>query len=153
MPEPTRSELVSFIQNAELAWEDVIASAERKSIILRGDHYFRLPMKFSTRSKVVAYFRKYWSTLYSTRMFCATNARSIRGRLYIPAGDAGPLPQRVVRLTILSRAINRLVVKAVLQSSDFEKQTVVYTISRNTLTGKLTIVLRSSPDYRYRPCD
>ncbi|MGF7032432.1 hypothetical protein J2T17_003355 [Paenibacillus mucilaginosus] len=56
----TRNRLIAFIQNAELAWELVVFSFNRRTtpITFNEIDYYRLPFRFSTRTKVFQYYRR-----------------------------------------------------------------------------------------------
>lgn len=93
MPRITQSagELKRFIENAESVWVEVFYSADtNRVIIVDGREYLRLPLRFSTRAKVLAYFRRYWGIVLSNRMFCNLLTVTRNGRLYVIAGDTGP---------------------------------------------------------------
>lgn len=152
----TRNRLIAFIQNAELAWERVVFSFNIRTTPITFneiDHY-RLPFRFSTRTKVFQYYRRFWSTVYANRMICSAGFRNVRGRLYSPDADTGGLPSKVLGLRIIRQTNTRIIADAVLDDPSLGRITIRYVISRNPNTGALTIILRRdrTPDYRYEPC-
>lgn len=67
----TPNELQAFIAAAEKVWFEVYDSADSRRVIhVDGADYYRLPVRFSTRAKVISYFRKYWGITMSNTMFC-----------------------------------------------------------------------------------
>nr|WP_246627973.1 IseA DL-endopeptidase inhibitor family protein [Paenibacillus oenotherae] len=146
--------MARFINRAEISWFKVFDSSRgRKIIIVRGDEYAQLPLRFSTRAKVFAYFRRFWSVKFSRRLLCNLKTIVYRGRLYVIVGDPGPVPVKVVSLRILCRTSTRIRVRAVLTGGLPERQVIFYTIKLSSSRG-LTIIRRSNLrfDYRYLPC-
>ncbi|MEK8212910.1 DL-endopeptidase inhibitor IseA family protein [Paenibacillus sp. FSL L8-0463] len=158
MPRITQSagELKRFIENAESVWVEVFYSADtNRVIIVDGREYLRLPLRFSTRAKVLAYFRRYWGIVLSNRMFCNLLTVTRNGRLYVIAGDTGPLPYYPRRLRVTSRTSTRLRVTASLSfdvDTDEGTEIIRYLIARSG--ERLTILDRSNKagDPRYQPC-
>lgn len=148
-----RQALRKFINQAEISWFKVFDSSRgRKVIIVRGDEYAQLPLRFSTRAKVFAFFRKYWSVRFSRRLLCNLKTIVHRGRLYVIVGDPGPVPVKVVSLRILSCTSKYIRVRAILTGGFPEKQVIYYTFA--VTDQGLTIIRRSNLrfDYRYQPC-
>ncbi|SES99754.1 DL-endopeptidase inhibitor IseA family protein [Paenibacillus sp. NFR01] len=149
-------ELRAFIAAAEAAWLDVYHSAERDHVI-SVDHtqYIRLPLKFSTRTKLIAYFRRYWGIELSNRLFCSLHTVLHQKRLYMIAGDPGDLIYIPRRVKVLSRSATRIQVTAVLSvdaQEDVDATSVRYIIGKSG--DKLTILDRDKKniDYRFDPC-
>lgn len=149
-----RQALRKFINQAEISWFKVFdSSRNRKIIVVRGDEYAQLPLRFSTRAKVFAFFRKYWSVKFSRRLLCNLKTIVHRGRLYVIVGDPGPVPVKVISLRILCCKCNLIRVRAVLTGGLPQRQVIFYTIKIGS-NGSLTIINRSNlrNDYRYLPC-
>lgn len=149
----TTRQIRAFINRAESQWLIAFDSSQRgQSIFIRGDEYRKFPTRFNTRAKLLRYFRINWSLQFSAIMLCNLNPILYRGSLYEIAADPGPVPDRVVRLQILSRTSNRIRVRAVMSGGIGGNTTIFYTIS--TASGRLRIINRSGrlTDYRYLPC-
>lgn len=145
--------ITAFINRAESLWLIVFDSSLRgKSIFIRGDEYKKLPVRFNTRAKILAFFKNNWSCTLSAVMLCNLNPILFRGSLYVIVADPGPVPNHVVRLQIISQTSSRIRVKALLSGGDAGNETIFYTISK--ASGRLKIVSRSgrATDYRYLPC-
>lgn len=152
----TASELKAFIAAAEMAWFDVYDSADDNRVItVDGAEYKRLPLKFSNKSKVIAYFRKYWGTAMSNRMFCNLQTVSRNNRLYVIVGDTGTIAFIPRRITVRSRTSSRIRVTAVLsidETADEDIERVRYLIAKS---GSRLIILnrdKKDTDPRYSPC-
>ncbi|WP_042170838.1 DL-endopeptidase inhibitor IseA family protein [Paenibacillus gorillae] len=146
--------LRTLINNAELSWFKVYdSSADRKVIRVNGDEYAQLPQRFSTRSKVLAYFKQYWSCPISKTLFCNLKSIVYKGRLYVIVGDPGPVPFQVVSLLVKNETSSYLTVRASL-SGDADGNQIVYYRIQKRKNGKLIITKRLSayPDYRYMAC-
>lgn len=149
----TLREIRDFINRAESQWLIAYESSQSgQSIFIRGDEYRKFPTRFNTRAKLLRYFRINWSLQLSAIMLCNLNPITFRGSLYEIVADPGPVPDRVVRLRILSQTSNRIRVRAVMFGGNGENTTIFYTIS--TASGRLRIIARSGrlTDYRYLPC-
>jgi len=144
--------LKSFINKAESQWLTVYDSMTGPTTVLEGDEYRRLALRFGSRNKIYAYFRRHWSAALSAAMICNMRPRPYKGRLYVIVADPGPVPYRVVRLTIVGETAAEIRVSAVLSGSEEGNKTIRYTLSK--AGGKLTIVSRSDRpnDYRYVRC-
>ncbi|WP_373233232.1 DL-endopeptidase inhibitor IseA family protein [Cohnella sp.] len=143
----------AFINQAESLWLTAFESSQSgQSIFIRGDEYRKFPVRFNTRAKLLAYFKNNWSCRLSVIMLCNLNPILFRGSLYEIVADPGPVPNRVVRLQVISQTSSRLHVKAVMSGGDEGNETIFYTLS--TASGRLKIISRSgrSTDYRYLPC-
>jgi hypothetical protein len=149
----TPRQLTAFINRAEKQWITVFdSSMNGPSIFINGDEYKRLPLRFSTKGKILAYFRRFWSARFSAIMLCNLKPIVHKGRLYEIVADPGPVPTFVVSLRILSQTAARIRVKAILSGGDDGNETIHYTLSK--AGGRLTITSRSgrAGDYRYARC-
>ncbi len=149
----TPRQIIAFINRAESLWLNVFdSSLNGPSIFIGGDEYKRLPLRFSTRAKIVAFFNQNWSARFSAIMLCNLMPVCRRGRLYVIVADPGPVPLKVVSLQILSQSSTRIRVKALLSGGAEGNETINYTFSKEN--GRLRIILRSgrSGDYRYARC-
>ncbi|UQZ36059.1 hypothetical protein C2I18_22515 [Paenibacillus sp. PK3_47] len=152
----TTSGLKAFIAAAEMAWFDVYDSADEFRVItVGGAEYKRLPLKFSTRAKVIAYFRKYWGTAMSNRMFCNLQTVTRNNRLYVIVGDTGTIPFIPRRITVRSRTASRIRLTAVLsidEAADEDIERVRYLIAKS---GERLVILnrdKKNTDPRYSSC-
>ncbi|MFC4303555.1 DL-endopeptidase inhibitor IseA family protein [Cohnella boryungensis] len=149
----TVRQLTTFLNTAESQWLAVYdSSSNGAAIVIEGDEYRRLPLRYSTREKILAYFRRCWSPRLSEIMLCNLMPISYKGRLYEIVADPGPVPYKVVRLQIINQSASEIRVRAVLTGSDEGNTTIRYTLSKS---GKsLSIAARSdrTNDYRYAPC-
>ncbi|GGG82606.1 DL-endopeptidase inhibitor IseA family protein [Paenibacillus radicis (ex Gao et al. 2016)] len=146
--------LRTLINRAEQSWFVVYNSAsDRKVILINGNEYAQLPLRFSTRSKVLAYFKRYWSSQASNTLFCNLKTIVYKGRLYVIVGDPGPVPDEVVSLLVKSETSRYLFVRTSLSGDPDRNYIVYYRIHKQT-DGKLMITKRISDylDYRYLPC-
>ncbi|MFC5648069.1 hypothetical protein ACFPYJ_02865 [Paenibacillus solisilvae] len=149
-----RRRLRTFINQAEAAWFKVYdSSLGRKVIVVRGDEYIQLPLQFSIRPKIIAFFRKYWSPAFSQVQFCNLKSILFRGRRYVILADPGPVPNHVVSLRIICQTSTRIRVRAVLSGGSSGNVVIFYTIARSSSNG-LTIISRTGlkNDYRFIPC-
>ncbi|MFF2093817.1 DL-endopeptidase inhibitor IseA family protein [Paenibacillus sp. NPDC058174] len=154
LKETSLPRLRTLINKAEQAWFVVYYSAStRKVIRINGNEYAQLPLRFSTRSKVLAYFKRYWSSQISSTLFCNLKTISYKGRLYVIVGDPGPVPVEVVSLLIKNETSRYLLVRTSLSGDPDSNHIVYYRIHKQT-DGKLMITKRISAylDYRYMPC-
>jgi hypothetical protein len=145
--------LRNFINRAEVIWFTVFDSKENgRVIIINGDEYQQLPVRFNTHSKIIAFFRRFWSPRLSLIMLCNLRPLRFRGKLYLPVGDPGTVPFRVVSLKVLSRTAARIRVSAVLEGSETGNETIIYTFTQ--INRRLTIIARTkrADDYRYARC-
>lgn len=150
----TPRQITAFINRAEAQWLTVFdSSINGPSIFINGDEYKRLPLRFSTRSKILAFFNRFWSAGFSATMLCNLKPVCVKGRLYEIVADPGPVPTVVVSLRILSQTSTRIRVRAVLSGGDEGNETINYTLSKSG--GRLKIIFRSgrAGDYRYIPCN
>ncbi|WP_310832626.1 DL-endopeptidase inhibitor IseA family protein [Paenibacillus pedocola] len=131
----TNGEIKRLIETAEMAWFEVFYSADTNKVIyVNGREYYRLPLRFSTKAKVLAYFRQYWGITMSSLMFRNLITVTKNGRLYVVAGDTGPLPIFPRQVTVTSRTDTRIRVTAALSivpESDDEILMVRYVISKS----------------------
>ncbi|WP_162463063.1 DL-endopeptidase inhibitor IseA family protein [Paenibacillus psychroresistens] len=142
-----------FIDQAELAWGNIVNSAEGgREIKIGGFIYRKLPIRFNTRLKIFDYFRRFWSIEFSRRMLCNLKTIFFKGHLYVRVGDIGAVPIKVVSFRILTRTDRLLRIRAILSGSDKGNTVIFYSIKRSP--NNLTIILRSKSltDVRYRPC-
>ncbi|WP_438497366.1 DL-endopeptidase inhibitor IseA family protein [Paenibacillus sp. IHBB 3054] len=152
----TSSELKAFIAAAEMAWFNVYDSAnDNRVIIVDGTEYKQLPLRFSTRAKVIAYFRRYWGIAMSNRMFCNLFTVTRNNRLYVIVGDTGVIPSIPRRIRVTSRTATRIRVTAILsidETTDEEIERVRYLIAKSG--ERLSILNRDkkNTDPRYLPC-
>lgn len=127
---PSLRRLRRFINQAELQWYNVVeASRSGKVIVIGGTDYYQLPLRFSTKAKVLAYFRRYWGINLSNLMFCNLKTIKYRGRLYVIAGDPSVVSLEVKTLRIISDTSTRFRVRAVLTGGP-DDNVVIYTFSR-----------------------
>ncbi|MFF2483387.1 DL-endopeptidase inhibitor IseA family protein [Paenibacillus sp. NPDC058071] len=146
--------LRTFINQAERLWFQVYDSANTSQIrTVNGDNYMRLPLRFSTRSKVIDYFERYWNARISGNMFCNLHIITNNGRLYVPEGDPGPVPLAVVSLLVKNESSQSLLIRASLSGDPDGNYIVYYRISKLP-GGNLVITNRAAlyTDYRYMPC-
>lgn len=149
----TPRQITAFINSAESQWIAVFdSSLNGPSIFVDGDEYKRLPLRFSTRGKILAYFKRNWSARFSAIMLCNLKPILYKTRLYEIVADPGPVPAFVVGLRILSQTDASIRVRASLSGSDVGNESIVYTLSKTG--GRLRIVNRSGRerDYRYARC-
>lgn len=152
----TPSELLAFITAAEKVWFEVYDSADFNKVIrVNGADYYRLPIRFSNRAKVISYFRRYWGIAMSNRMFCSLQTITRNNRLYVIAGDTGTIPFIPRRLTVTGRTSTRIRLTAVLSiddMSDEDIEDVRYLIAKSG--NRLSIINRDKKedDPRYQPC-
>lgn len=153
----TTNALKTFIATAERAWFTVYDSADDRFIVTDedGTEYKRLPFVFSTKAKVIAYFRRYWGITMSNIMFCNIKSISRNNRLYVIVGDTGTVSFIPRRIKVTGRSSTRIRVTAVLsidENTDEDIQTVRYLIS--TSGNKLIILNRDkkNTDPRYSKC-
>ncbi|OXM87238.1 hypothetical protein [Paenibacillus rigui] len=149
----TLTRLRRFINQAESAWFTVYDSHLDKEITVNGGIYFKLPLRFSTVSKVINYFRRFWSLRFSRIMLCNMRPIIYKGRLLVVAGDPPIVPFRVVTLRIVRETSQHIYVRAVLTDGIETRQTVDYTILKKS-NNRLTIIRRTKTagDFRYQPC-
>jgi hypothetical protein len=144
----------TFINQAEAAWFTVYDSSfGRKVIVVKGIPYIQLPLRFSTQTKIITFFRKYWSLSFSRLQFCNLLSIVYRGRRYVIQADPSPVPNHVVSLRIISQTSTRIRVRAVLSGDPDGNVVIFYTIARSS-AGGLTIISRTGLkfDYRFTPC-
>lgn len=152
----TPSELKALIAAAERAWFNVYDSAsDRRIIVVDGAEYKMLPLRFSTKAKVIAYFRRYWGSKMSNRMFCNLQTVTRNNRLYTIVGDTGIIPFIPRRLRVDSRTASRIRVTVVLSAeehNDTETERVRYLIGQSG--SKLRVLNRDkkNTDPRYQAC-
>lgn len=153
----TPNELKTFIATAERAWFNVYDSADDRFIVTdaEGTEYKRLPLRFSTRAKVIAYFRRYWGITMSNIMFCNLKSITRNNRLYVIVGDTGTVSFIPRRIRVTNRTSTRIRVTAALsvdENTDEDIQIVRYVIS--TSGNKLIILDRDkkNTDPRYTKC-
>lgn len=149
-----RGRLRTFINQAEAAWFNVYdSSLGRKIIVVKGDEYIQLPLRYSTRGKIITYFRKYWSLPFSRVQFCNLHSILYLGRRYAILADPGPVPNHVVSLRIISQTSTRIRVRAVLSGGTNGNAVICYTVARSA-SNALTIIGRTGlkTDYRFTPC-
>ena len=153
----TANALKTFIATAEKVWFTVYDSADDRFIVTDedGTEYKRLPLVFSTKAKVIAYFRRYWGINMSNIMFCNLKSISRNNRLYVIVGDTGTVPFIPRRIKVTGRSSTRIRVTAVLsidENTDEDIQRVRYLIS--TSGNKLIILNRDkkNTDPRYSKC-
>ncbi|WP_429312043.1 DL-endopeptidase inhibitor IseA family protein [Paenibacillus mucilaginosus] len=150
----TKNQLLAFVRNAENAWTRVVYSFDERTtpITINEINWYRLPLRFSTRSKIFQYYRRYWSRVYANRLTCSVGFRNIRGRLYSPNADPPILQDTVTGIRIIRQTSTRITVEA---NFDYpEPIPARYVIAHNPATGALKIISRRSriPDFRYEPC-
>lgn len=152
----TVNELKAFIAAAERAWFDVYDSADESRVILvDGTEYKQLPLRFSTRSKVIAYFRQYWGVSMSSRMFCNLQSITRNNRLYVIVGDTGIIPFVPRRIRITSRTSTRIRVTAVLsadEAADEDIERVRYLIAKSGEQLRILNRDKKNTDPRYSAC-
>lgn len=149
-----KAPLRAFINRAERSWFNVFDSANSKIQITRGGvEYYQLPIRFSTRAKVLAYFKQFWSCTISQTLFCNLKTITHKGRLYVIAGDPPFVPLVVVSLRVVNETNDLIKVKAILSGDPDGNVPVAYLI-RKKQAGQLRIIKRftKSPDFRYSPC-
>lgn len=153
----TANALKTFIAMAEKVWFTVYDSADDRFIVTDedGTEYKRLPLVFSTKAKVIAYFRRYWGITMSNIMFCNLKSISRNNRLYVIVGDTGTVSFIPRRIKVTGRSSTRIRVTAVLsidENTDEDIQRVRYLIS--TSGNKLIILNRDkkNTDPRYSKC-
>lgn len=145
----TQNELLTFITAAERAWFDVFDSGDPNKKI--GESYLRLPLRFSTRAKIITYFRKYWGIRMSNRMFCSLHTITRNNRLYVYYPDVGSFNFIPLKITVTGRTSSRIRLTAVLTGiSDDDNENVRYLIAVSG--NKLRILDRDNKDYRYERC-
>ncbi|AIQ68230.1 DL-endopeptidase inhibitor IseA family protein [Paenibacillus graminis] len=152
----TDSELKAFIATAEAAWFNVYDSADINRVItVGGVEYKRLPLRFSTRAKVIAYFRQYWGIAMSNRMFCNLQTVSRNNRLYVIVGDTGLVSFIPLRIRVTERSATRIRLTAVLSADPIE---AIETVNVRYLIAKSGAALRilnrdkKNTDPRYQTC-
>lgn len=152
----TANELKAFIAAAERAWFNVYDSADDNRVILvDGDEYKQLPLRFSTRAKVIAYFRQYWGVAMSNRMFCNLQTVSRNNRLYVIVGDTGIIPFIPRRIRVTSRTSTRIRVTAVLsveEAVDEDIERVRYLIAKSGEQLRILNRDKKNTDPRYQAC-
>ncbi|QJD85340.1 hypothetical protein [Cohnella herbarum] len=149
----TPRQITAFINRAESQWIAVYdSSLNGPSIFIDGDEYKRLPLRFSTRGKILAYFKRNWNARLSAIMLCNLKPILYKTRLYEIVADPGPVPTFVVSLRIVNQTESSIRVRASLSGSDEGNETILYTLSK--AGGRLRIVNRSGRerDYRYARC-
>ncbi|WP_019911843.1 hypothetical protein [Paenibacillus sp. HW567] len=152
----TDSELKAFIAAAERVWFDVYDSADDNRVItVGGAEYKRLPLKYSTRAKVIATFRKYWGIAMSGRMFCNLQTVSRNNRLYVIVGDTGIIPFIPLRIRVTGRNATRIRLTAVLSVDGIEEEdseSVRYLIAKSGTTLRILNRDKKNTDPRYQTC-
>lgn len=147
-------ELKALIDAAEGVWFEVFYSGDLNEAITVGDReYYLLPLKFSTKEKVITYFRRFWGVTMSNRMFCNLYTIKRNNRLYVIAGDPGIFTTIPRRVRVTNRTSTRIKVTAVLSmSEDYDEETMVvqYMIGKSG-TG-LRVLDRNKKDERFARC-
>lgn len=152
----TPNELQAFIAAAEKVWFEVYDSADSRRVI-RVDEadYYRLPVRFSTRAKVISYFRKYWGITMSNTMFCNLKTVSRNNRLYVISGDTGTISFIPRRLTVTGRTSTRIRLTAVLSIDDMSDEDIVNVRYLIGVSGNRLLILnrdQKNTDTRYQTC-
>ncbi|SFS50643.1 DL-endopeptidase inhibitor IseA family protein [Paenibacillus sp. BC26] len=144
-----RQALRVFLNKAEAAWFDVYGSSfDRREINVGGTEYIQLPLRYSTRAKIYAYFRKYWGITFSRIQLRSLKSIVHNGRVYVILGDPGPIPNFVESVRILSITKTRIRVRAMLSGDPDGNVPIYYTIARTSSGYK--IISRSGKRYDYR---
>jgi hypothetical protein len=147
-------ELKALIDAAEGVWFEVFYSGDLNEAITVGNReYYLLPLKFSTKEKVITYFRRFWGVTMSNRMFCNLYTIKRNNRLYVIGGDPGIFTIIPRRVRVTSRTATRIKVTAVLSmSEDYDEETMVvqYLIGKSG-TG-LRVLDRNKKDVRFARC-
>ncbi|WP_426446447.1 DL-endopeptidase inhibitor IseA family protein [Paenibacillus sp. S-38] len=149
----TSTTLRNFINRAEDLWFIVFdSSLNGRLLTIGGNQYRQLPTRFNTRTKIFAFFRRYFGPSLSRILLCNLRTLRYRGALYVPVGDPGPVPTRVVSLAVIRRTSSRIAVRAVLSGDPDGNVTILYTFA--VIRGRLAIINRTRRlvDYRYQPC-
>ncbi|WP_310832627.1 DL-endopeptidase inhibitor IseA family protein [Paenibacillus pedocola] len=150
----TPGKLKDLIDAAEGVWFEVFYSGDgNKAITVGGNEYHLLPLRFSTRVKVISYFRHYWGIAMSNRMFCNLHTIRRNNRLYVIVGDPGIFTTIPRRVRVTSRTATRIRVTAVLSmSEDYDEETMLvqYLIGKSG-TG-LRVLDRNKKDERFARC-
>lgn len=152
----TDSELKAFIAAAERVWFNVYDSADVNRVItVGGVEYMRLPLRFSTRAKVIAYFRQYWGIAMSDRMFCNLQTVSRNNRLYVIVGDTSIIPFVPLRIRVTGRTATRIRLTAVLSVDGIEEEdseNVRYLIAKSGSILRILNRDKKNSDPRYQTC-
>ncbi|WP_308635574.1 DL-endopeptidase inhibitor IseA family protein [Paenibacillus silvisoli] len=148
-----RQTLRAFLNKAEAAWFEVYdTSIDRKEIRVGGGQYVQLPLRYSTRAKIYAYFRQYWGIAFSRRLLCNLKSVVYQGRVYVVLGDPGPIPSYVESVRILSVTSTRIRVRAMLSGDPDGNVPIYYTLARTSSGYKIISRSGKKGDYRFEPC-
>jgi hypothetical protein len=150
----TPSELKALIDAAEGVWFEVFYSGDdNESVSVGGWEFYLLPLKFSTKEKIIAYFRRYWGATMSNRMFCNLYTIKRNNRLYVLAGDPGIFTTIPRRVKVTSRTATRIRVTAVLSmSEDHDEETMVVRYLIGKSGTALRVLDRNKKDERFTKC-
>ncbi|CQR54942.1 DL-endopeptidase inhibitor IseA family protein [Paenibacillus riograndensis] len=152
----TDRELKAFIATAETAWFNVYDSADINRVItVGGVEYKQLPLRFSTKAKVIAYFRRYWGVDMSNRMFCNLQTVSRNNRLYVIVGDTGLVSFIPLRIRVTERTATRIRLTAVLSADEIEEvetENVRYLIAKSGTALRILNRDKKNTDPRYQTC-
>jgi IseA DL-endopeptidase inhibitor len=145
-----RQTLRAFLKEAEAAWFKVYDSSfGRRRIVYQGDEYIQLPLRYSTKAKIYAYFRKYWSVSFSKLLLCSLRSVVYKGRVYVILGDPGPLAFVVESARIVSSTSTRMRVRAVLSGDPDGNVVVYFTLFRTSNGYRIFGRTRMKYDYRF----
>ncbi|CAH1190227.1 hypothetical protein PAECIP111892_00067 [Paenibacillus auburnensis] len=147
-------ELKALIDAAEGVWFEVFYSGDLNEAITVGNReYYLLPLKFSTKEKVITYFRRFWGVTMSNRMFCNLYTIKRNNRLYVIGGDPGIFTIIPRRVRVTSRTATRIKVTAVLSmSEDYDEETMVVQYLIGTSGTGLRVLDRNKKDERFARC-
>lgn len=150
----TPGELKALIDAAEGVWFEVFYSGDfNQEITVGGREYYLLPLQFSTKEKVITYFRRYWGVTMSNRMFCNLYTIKRNNRLYVIAGDPGIFTTIPRRVRVTSRTPTRIKVTAVLSmSEDYDEETMVVQYLIGKSGTELRVLDRNKKDERFARC-
>ncbi|RAP77400.1 hypothetical protein [Paenibacillus montanisoli] len=148
-----RQALRVFLNKAEAAWFEVFDSGiNRKVIKIGGREFIQLPLRFSTRAKIYAFFRKFWGITLSRLLLCNLKTIVFKGRVYVVVGDPGTVASVVQTVRILSMTSTRIRVRAILSGDPGGNRTIFYTIARTSCGYKIIARSKNPSDYRFLLC-
>lgn len=143
-----------YIAGAELAWFKVFVAGEpTKMTTADGAPLYKMPIAFSSRNKIYAYFRRWWGPRLASNMVCNLPLTERNSQLYMIGYDFPPISLTAKDVEILSERRGSRRLHAVL-SGGFEEEHVTYLVRDSPLHLKSMIINRSASadDFRYQTC-
>ena len=145
--------LKDFIAESERTWFRVFFAGKKTRRRSRdGAPLATLPPEFSSREKILKFFKRYWGQRLATQMLGNLPLTKRCGRLFVIRYDPGPLSARVRNVRLLCRTKKTIVAQTTLGGGPEGREFIVQVLSRGR-DGKYAIRQRIGPryDYRYYP--